>query len=167
MRYIPSKTFAIISGGQTGADRGALDAALHAGIALGGWCPQGRLAEDGVIPERYPLRETSRANYEQRTERNVQEADATLIVVFDQALRGGTALTRELARRHGKPCLIVLATATPAEDIVAWLRTHRVRTLNVAGPRESNAPGIGEATRTLLLAVLHILSTPSVQEDAK
>ncbi len=167
MRYVPSDTFAIISGGQTGADRGALDAALHAGIALGGWCPRGRLAEDGVIPAQYPLRETAGADYEERTERNVLDADATLIVAFDTALRGGTALTRELALRHGKPCLTALATTALAEDIVAWLGAHHVRTLNVAGPRESNAPGIAQATRTLLLAVLHILSTPSDQEDAK
>lgn len=120
-----------------------------------------------MIPARYPLRETAGADYEERTERNVLDADATLIVVFDRALRGGTALTRELAQRHGKPCLIAIPIATPAEDIVAWLREHNVRTLNVAGPRESNAPGMAQATRTLLLAVLHILSTPSDQEDAK
>ena len=142
----------IISGGQTGVDRGALDAAIAAGVAHGGWCPRGRRAEDGSIPERYRLTEDE--DYAARTERNVLDSDATLILTIG-ALRGGTALTRRLARRHGRPCLVVDLAAAPAPDAVrAWIDAHDVRTLNVAGPRESAHPGVQERTADFLGRVL-------------
>lgn len=144
----------IVSGGQTGVDRGALDAAIELGIEHGGWCPLGRRAEDGVIPAQYRLRETDSTHYAARTERNVLESDATLIVARGK-LSGGTRLTRELARRHGRPCLVI----RPRDGLLLdsardWLEEHRVTTLNVAGPRESQAPGIQEETRRLLMRLL-------------
>jgi len=144
----------VISGGQSGVDRAALDAALELGIVCGGWCPRGRLAEDGRIPDRYPLRETPASGYAQRTEWNVRDADATL-VLHRGRMRGGTALTVALARRLQRPCLTVdLAETADPDAIRAWLAARRVAALNVAGPRESQAPGIGELARTVLRAVL-------------
>lgn len=147
----------IVSGGQSGVDRGALDAAMALGIAHGGWCPGGRRAEDGPIPERYQLRETSTAEYRERTERNVLDADATL-VLHRGRLRGGTRLTRQLALRHKKPCLTVdLGKPSDEAALRRWLVQNHVRTLNVAGPRESQSPGIARQTEALLRRLL----TPS------
>lgn len=140
----------IVSGGQTGVDRAALDAAQAAGLARGGWCPAGRAAEDGPIPARYPLRETPEARPEQRTAWNVRDADATLILLFD-APRGGTASTAACARETGRPLRIVrLGAAGEPNGTRRWLAGERVVTLNVAGPRESEAPGIAVAARTWL-----------------
>jgi hypothetical protein len=132
----------VVSGGQTGVDRAALDAARQAGVPSNGWCPKGRRAEDGPIPAQYPLRETPSEDYAERTEWNVRDADGTL-VLSRGAPREGTALTVALARRYGKPCLVVdlEAPADPAA-IRAWAAAHRLRVLNVAGPRESRQPGI-------------------------
>lgn len=144
----------IISGGQTGVDRAALDAAMELAIPHGGWCPRGRLAEDGAIPARYDLHETAAAEYADRTERNVLDADATLIL-HRGPLRGGTLLTRGLAARHKKPCLAVdLADPAPVAEVDRWLRSHDVEVLNVAGPRESQSPGIGQQARRYLLDLL-------------
>lgn len=144
----------IVSGGQTGVDRAALDAALAVDVPHGGWCPRGRRAEDGVIPSRYQLAETPSRDYAERTERNVLDSDATLILCPGK-LQGGTRLTRELARRHGRPCLVVDPAA--AEGLAAvrrWLEQHAVRVLNVAGPRESSVRGIGAQAYRFLLALL-------------
>jgi hypothetical protein len=145
----------IVSGGQTGVDRAALDVALELGIPCGGWCPRGRRAEDGRIPDRYPLVETPSAGYPQRTEWNVRDADATL-VIYRGRPRGGTGLTVALTRRVGRPCLAVDVDggANEARAILDWLAAHRVAVLNVAGPRESQAPGIHGVTVALLRAVL-------------
>jgi hypothetical protein len=144
----------IISGGQTGVDRGALDAALSLKIAHGGWCPKGRLAEDGVIPSRYRLTETDSSQYHVRTEKNVCDADGTLIV-YRGILQGGTELTRRLAVRHSKP-LLMIDTLQPigVDEIQRWLADRSIRVLNVAGPRESSVPGIAEETQRLLKQVL-------------
>jgi hypothetical protein len=140
----------VISGGQTGVDRAALDAAMALGIDVGGWCPAGRRAEDGAIPQHYPLRETDSADYALRTEWNVRDSDGTLIL-YRGALIGGTALTAQLARRLGRPLLVRdLDVALDPADLVLWLRSNRVRELNCAGPRESGAPGVGRAARALL-----------------
>ncbi len=141
----------VISGGQTGVDRAALDAAMTLGIACGGWCPRGRRAEDGRIPSRYPLQETPGAGYPERTAWNVREADATLILAVGKP-GGGTALTVGLARKAAKPVLVVdLEKGVPAAaEVRAWLDRGKVRTLNVAGPRESEHPGI-HARATLFL----------------
>jgi len=132
-------------------DRAGLDVALALGIEHGGWCPLGRLAEDGEIPSRYQLLETDSKDYSVRTEQNVVDSDATLILHVGP-LQGGTKLTGRLARKHQKPSLLVDldAPATPTE-FYKWLTAHRVRTLNVAGPRESNRPGIGERSFEYLL----------------
>lgn len=147
----------IISGGQTGADRAALDTAIQAGIAHGGWVPMGRKAENGRIPERYRLQEMPSFRYADRTEKNVLDSDATLIVSRGP-LTGGSRLTLGLARRHGRPCLHVnLEYAHPQEvaaSVRSWIVRHGVKTLNVAGPRASNDPAIYSLVSTLLEAVL-------------
>ena len=144
----------IVSGGQTGVDRAALDTALELGLSCGGWCPRGRKAEDGVIDARYPLTETESADYDERTRCNVRDSDATLIL-NRAALQSGTALTVYIAQRLGKPYLIIdLDTPLPLETIAGWLGQHKVRTLNVAGPRESRNPGIYDEAKALLRGVL-------------
>ena len=154
---LPDFVRRIVSGGQTGVDRGALDAAIAVGVDHGGWCPKGRLAEDGRIPARYRLRETDSPAYPQRTERNVVDSDGTLIL-YRRPLQGGTELTRRLARRHRKPCLLVdLTREFDARRVVAWIRRHRIQVLNVAGPRESSAPGIARETELVLATVLHVI----------
>ena len=145
----------VVSGGQSGVDRAALDAARELGIPSGGWCPKGRRAEDGRIPRRYRLVETPSGNYIQRTEWNVRDSDGTLIVNRGR-LDGGTLLTAELARgRYRKPLLVVqLGRRIRAERFRAWRARHRVRVLNVAGPRESKRPGIYRAAKALLERLL-------------
>jgi len=146
----PASTLKIVSGGQTGVDRAALDAAIALGWEHGGWCPRGRLAEDGAIPERYRLVETESRQYAARTERNVVDSDATLILSRGP-LSGGTELTRQFCRRHGRPHRVVdLEQPGPPVELADWLRRHRVAVLNVAGPRESQSPGIGAAAERYL-----------------
>lgn len=143
----------IISGGQTGVDRGALDAAMALGIPHGGWCPRGRRAEDGRVPAIYALAETDSPEYAARTERNVLDADATLILCRGRP-SGGTKLTLRLAQRHRKPRLVVDLHAPAPAKVGRWLAQRRPATLNVAGPRESQAPGINEQARSFLLELL-------------
>jgi len=144
----------IVSGGQTGVDRGALDAAVALGLAHGGWCPRGRLAEDGPIPERYQLVQTESAEYSVRTEQNVLDSDATLIL-YRGRLSGGTKLTLRLARRHGRPCKAIdLDAPCPIEEVRQWLQSEQVEILNVAGPRESSAIGIAQQAQQFLERVL-------------
>jgi hypothetical protein len=149
----------IISGGQTGADRGGLDAAIALGIPHGGWCPRGRRAEDGTIPLTYSLRPTASAAYAVRTRRNVRAADGT--VLFTRGVpTGGSRLTAEFARELGKPLLqfdLHALGARPTEAcsrLRSWLAGHRIRTLNVAGSRESMAPGIHAAVARFLIQAL-------------
>lgn len=144
----------IISGGQTGVDRAALDAALELGIEHGGWCPLGRLAEDGFIPARYALRQTPSSQYAVRTERNVIDSDGTLIL-FRRELAGGTDLTRQFCLRHRKPLLLIdLAAEADVDAVRTWIASNRIATLNVAGPRESTSPGISAEAKGLLLGIL-------------
>ena len=144
----------IVSGGQTGVDRAALDAALGLNFPCGGWCPRGRRAEDGEIPAHYPLRETDSPAYVQRTARNVADSDGTLILTRG-ALRGGTALTAELARKKGRSCRVVqLEKGMPVAETVSWLHEHAIGVLNVAGPRESQRPGIYQEARAFIKRVL-------------
>jgi hypothetical protein len=143
----------IVSGGQTGADRAALDFAIAHGIPHGGWCPKGRKAEDGPIADRYQLHETSRSEYAQRTEWNVRDSDGTVIFSVAAKLRGGSKETAALAQKLGKPCLH-LSEKLHGEKAAALLRTfmedNRVRVLNVAGPRGSEEPGVGEFVKSVL-----------------
>lgn len=150
----PTKSLLIeklVSGGQTGVDRAALDVALKLSIPCGGWCPRGRRAEDGEIPARYPLEETRSREYRARTLKNLTESGATLVLTRGEP-KGGTKLTVELAEAGGKPVLVVDLSSPPApRAVIRWLEAHGVRILNVAGPRESQAPGIYEEARAYLL----------------
>lgn len=143
----------IVSGGQTGVDRAALDWAIARGVPHGGWCPLGRRAEDGVIPDRYRLRETPSAEYAERTEWNVRDSDATLIVSIAPELEGGSRLTRTIAARHGKPCLHVARAGADAARVRDFLVRHGVRVLNLAGPRASKEPDAYAFTMELLESV--------------
>jgi hypothetical protein len=149
----------IISGGQTGADRAALDTAIKFDVPHGGFVPKGRLAEDGPLPERYLLEEVESENYALRTERNVLESDGTLILSHGE-LTGGSLLTRRLCEQHGKPCLHLDLQRTDAfaaaRDTHAWMLPHTVRTLNVAGPRASGDPKIYSATVDVLETLLYL-----------
>lgn len=143
----------IISGGQTGADRSALDWALSRGLEIGGWCPAGRLAEDGTIPLIYPLRETPSKNYLVRTRLNVRDSDATLIVTPGKKLTRGSLRTSKFANELGKPWLHV-CSALPVQVgtmlLCDFFSRHQLLVLNVAGSRESKAPGIGSFVHELL-----------------
>jgi hypothetical protein len=152
-----SRLSRVVSGGQTGVDRAALDAARAAGLAIGGWCPRGRRAEDGRIPPEYPLEETPSPRYPERTGWNVRDSGATLVLARG-APRGGSALTVRLAEAAGRPLLVVdLAVAPDPAAVVGWLAAHLVEVLNVAGPRESENPGIGAQARRFLEAVFALL----------
>lgn len=143
----------VVSGGQTGVDRAALDVALELKLLCGGWCPKGRRAEDGTIPVKYQLQESPTANYAERTALNVKESDGTLILSRGP-LRGGTALTKAFAERYRRPCLVVdLREATP-HQVRDWLVAQAIRVLNVAGPRESSQPGIARQAATFLRMLL-------------
>ena len=143
----------IVSGGQTGVDRAALDFALEHGLPHGGWCPRGRRAEDGVIEPGYELKETPETAYPQRTEWNVRDADGTVIFTVARELTGGSALTRELATEYRKPCLHLSQEVdgqTAPQKLREFLRRHKIKTLNVAGPRLSTEPAARAfATRVL------------------
>ena len=148
----------IVSGGQTGVDRAALDWALASGVPCGGWCPLGRWAEDGPIDVRYPLRETPGADPALRTEWNIRDSDGTLIVTLARRMSGGTLLTAGLARRLARPLLHLAKADSPAaeqaESLRQFIGQHQIRVLNVAGPRESGEPGVGEFVAGLLEAAL-------------
>lgn len=147
--FIPSL---VVSGGQTGVDRAALDAAMAIGVEHGGWCPLGRLAEDGTVPSRYELRETDSADYPVRTEQNVIDSDATLIL-SSAPLTGGTLLTRRICTRLGKPHLVLRIDRDDPAVAQSWLAKQRPARLNVAGPRESTLPGIYQQSIEFLLKV--------------
>lgn len=144
----------IVSGGQTGVDRAALDTALAHDIPVEGWCPQGRRAEDGSISDRYPLEETPSEEYAQRTAWNVRDSDGTLVIT-DGRLEGGTAYTVEEATRQDKPFLHVrLSDPVPIPMIQAWAEENDIRVLNVAGPRASEVDGIYEGARVMMERLL-------------
>ena len=144
----------IVSGGQTGADRAALDVAMELEIEAGGWAPKGRRAEDGSIDRRYPLDETPLARYSQRTEWNIRDSDGTLIVAR-RPLTGGTALTERLAHAYGRPCLVLDPDDGDAlAALRLWLDDNAIAVLNVAGPRQSAEPRSYDATAGLLRALL-------------
>lgn len=136
-------------------DRAALDVAMSLGLECGGWCPKGRLAEDGPIPQKYPLSETKSGEYHVRTQRNVEGSTATLVITRG-APTGGTRFTVEIAQSIRRP--VFVADLDYGEDvvvdrIVSWLETAKPRILNVAGPRESGAPGITEQACRVLAGV--------------
>ena len=150
----PATTLKIIAGGQTGVDRAALDAALELGINCGGWCPKGRRAEDGMIADRYPLTEAENETYETRTQRNVYDADGIMILTAQLPLSGGTELTHKLALQYKKPVLIIGLDETSSEATRKWLADHQIKVLNIAGPRESQQPGIYNQAKAFLMRTL-------------
>ena len=148
----------IISGGQTGADRAALDVAIALDIPHGGWIPKGRKTEDGILPDKYKLQEMPTASYPKRTEKNILDSDGTLIFSRGK-LTGGSALTRKLAKQHERPWLHVdldKVVGTGAVHIIAvWIDENDIEILNVAGPRASKDPGIHDFVMGILEAVLN------------
>lgn len=158
----------IISGGQTGVDRGALDAALQAGAACGGWCPAGRRAEDGAIDPRYPLTPLAARDYAVRTRKNVEDSDATLVICFTEP-EGGTALTLACCRRLGRPYLLIDAARLDVQEATATLlefvRTRRIERLNVAGPRASKQPAAYDYARAVIGRLLDETAAPSDNPD--
>ena len=162
----------IISGGQTGADRAALDAAIKLGIPHGGWIPRGRIAEDGPLPAIYRLDEMPTESYAARTEQNVIDSDGTLIIAGGK-LTGGTDLSREMALRHKKQLLGIDLTLTDhskaASLIASWINLRRIAVLNVAGPRASEEPGIYEHVRQILELTIKTLqrSVPDSRPRAR
>lgn len=164
----------IVSGGQTGADRGGLDAAIHCGLPHGGWCPKGRKAEDGAIPARYAMQEMSSTDYLRRTEQNVIDSDATLVFTLGRAT-GGSLRTLEFAHGHEKPWLHIdvdeLSRERAVATVVDWLegrddgdhdeymaKPPENCVLNVAGSRESKADGIQELVCAIMVDVLRAVN---------
>jgi hypothetical protein len=146
----------IISGGQTGVDRAALDVALELGIPCGGWCPKGRRAEDGPISLKYPHRETISPNYPLRTEKNLREADGTLVLT-NLPLHGGPSLTVWLAVECKKPHLIVdLYNKLDPSIVWEWGEKNSIKVLNVTGPKESEVQGIYDKAVDFLRKVLNL-----------
>jgi hypothetical protein len=167
-------TMTIVSGGQTGADRAALDFAINYGIPHGGWCPRDRLAEDGPIHARYQLQETPARRYAQRTEWNVRDSDGTVVFSIRRNPIGGTRLTLTIAQQFGKRFLHIsrdemtelsgsasAAVAESARQMVDFLDEHAIARLNIAGPRASQEPEIGAFVNQVLLAATHMQSRPS------
>ncbi|MEM7278211.1 MAG: putative molybdenum carrier protein [Pseudomonadota bacterium] len=143
----------IISGGQTGSDRGALMAALDRGVPCGGWCPADRKAEDGLIPSIYPVRELANADYPERTLRNVLDSDATCIIRFT-TVDAGSKLAAAACRREKKPYLYLDAHDTDTDEagvqLLAFIRENDITVLNVSGPRASAHPAAASWTRTVV-----------------
>ena len=151
----------IISGGQTGVDRAALDLAIERHFDYGGYCPKGRRAEDGAIPLHYNLTETKSVDYAERTEKNVDASDGTLILHRGK-LSSGTQFTAELCRDKEKP-LFLIDVESPADRMAAfreWLKKNTIKTLNVAGPRESQRHGISAQAADILRQLLERRSRP-------
>ena len=147
----------IISGGQTGADRAALDAALNLNFPCGGKCPKGRAAEDGPIPDRYPLIELDSPSYPKRTRENAHDSDGTLII-YDDVLSDGTALTKTFCENMNKPFLLIDLTRTATLNALKisldFISQEKVECLNVAGPRESNSDNIYPYTYQLISQII-------------
>ena len=164
-RDSPLAVVTLVSGGQTGADRAALDFALEYGLPHDGWCPRGRRAEDGPLDLMYRLQETESANYEVRTRLNIEETNGTVVFSSNQQTTGGTALTIRLAKEHDKPLLHLARDAHPlfgsaeairadAQQLCEFIATHQIRRLNVAGPRASQEPAIANYVWSVLSTAL-------------
>ncbi len=143
----------IVSGGQTGVDRAALDVALKRGIESGGWCPKGRLDEFGRIPDRYPVKELENGGFTERTLRNVKDSGGTLII-YPGKLSGGTEQTLRFCIEQQRPYKLIDASKTPVEEaaksLTDFVRENKIQTLNVAGPRQTEWPeGYEYAYQTL------------------
>ena|SRR5688572_30309448 len=143
----------IISGGQTGADRAALDWAIERGVSHGGWCPKGRKAEDGAIDHRYNLAETASEDYSQRTEWNVRDSDGTAVLSIRKELQGGSLLTVEIASRYDRPVIHIRAQderSDHARELRSFIANFHISVLNIAGPRASEEPGVYQFVSSVL-----------------
>lgn len=146
---------AVCSGGQTGIDRAALDAAGELGLLTGGWCPKGRKAEDGKVPAKYRMIETTTSQYWERTRLNVIQSDATLVVTKKECRNSaGTNLTLKYAKQYKKPHKVCKIGTGEIKETVNWLAEIRPSVLNIAGPRESHSPGIYNEAKEYIKAVL-------------
>mmetsp|Transcript_5522 Transcript_5522/g.12889 ORF Transcript_5522/g.12889 Transcript_5522/m.12889 type:complete len:199 (+) Transcript_5522:71-667(+) len=156
----PRSVMRVVSGGQTGVDRAALDAALAVDFPCGGWCPQGRRANDGPIAERYPLEETPSIDYKERMEWNIRDSDGTLILVWKRLTPGGGPwLTQKLANRQHKPHLVIDVSKEEdhdgaARDIIEWCEAAGIRVLNIAGAQETADCPVYQPSYSLLAKVL-------------
>ncbi len=146
----------IISGGQSGVDRAALSFALENNIPCGGWCPKGRLAEDGPIDQKYPLKESNSSLYVVRTKLNVDEGDGTLILYTDKIGRGTNYTAKYAALRLKHLLMININEEGQSEKVKNWLKQNEIETLNIAGPRESTSPGIYQLSMDFLERVLKV-----------
>lgn len=155
----------IVSGGQTGADRGGLDAALELGVMCGGWCPLGRIAEDGAVPPEYPLKEAKTSDYPTRTRMNVCDSDGTVVFTYGAPERG-SLLTLQTATKMFRPKLqldlVRVTESDAAAQVRAFVEKHQIQVLNVAGNRESKAPGIQRRVAAVMRRVLEALGEPDL-----
>ncbi len=147
----------VVSGGQSGVDRASLDAALECDVEAGGWCPEGRVASDGIIPNRYPVKELPGAGYRQRTRKNVLDSDGTAILYWGFPV-GGTELTISFCIKEKKPYVLIdaeeLSIERAAEKISAFIRFNSVSVLNVAGPGADREPRAYDYTLSVMRGVL-------------
>ena len=148
----------IVSGGQTGADQAALDAALKYNIPHGGWIPKGRLTENGPLPDKYQLAEMVSDNYPERIEQNVIDSDGTVIISHGK-LSGGSAYTQKMAKKHTKPCIHIDLDQTHGfqaiSDIHSWVIENDIEVLNVAGPRASKDSKIYDEVKFIISGVVN------------
>jgi hypothetical protein len=151
MRSISHKEIVIQSGGQTGADRAALDWAIENKVQYRGWCPRGRLAEDGLIPKYYELVETKSSDYAIRTQMNVRDSDGTVIISIDPHLNGGSQLTEYLAHKLNQPVLhIHSGVKQPGQQLQNFVQVNEIKILNMAGPRASKEPEVYKFVKSVL-----------------
>ena len=150
-----TRKICICSGGQTGIDRAALDAGMELDLLTVGWCPKNRRAENGNIPEKYTLIETNSPDYWKRTKLNVIESSATLILLPENKKKcRGSFLTLSYAKKYIKPYLIINMNKVDYENINKWLLKNKPKILNIAGPRESNYPGIYRNGKKIIKKIL-------------
>ena len=143
----------IVSGGQSGSDRAALDFAIERGIPHGGWCPRGRKSEDGSIDPRYNLQETPSSGYVQRTEWNARDSDGTVVFSIAPVLTGGSKKTVELAHKHHRPFIQISrdgGPASPEQALLRFIQNNKIKVLNFAGPRSSKEPEVGAFVKEVL-----------------